>query len=38
MEKQVERAFLIGLNITTNVKKIDDMTDEEREENQVAKT
>ena len=29
MEKQVERAFLIGLNITTNVKKIDDINVEE---------
>ena len=25
MEKQVERALLIGLNITTNVKKLDDI-------------
>ena len=24
MEKQQERALLIGLNITTNVKKLDD--------------
>ena len=25
MEKQQERALLIGLNITTNVKKLDDI-------------